>query len=126
MKESRDILRNWRLTLVVFWLPALALVVTGFFNITVLWRAWVWAVALTIMGIACIINAIRCGRVHCYFTGPFLLSMAIVSLLYGFGHIAVFGDGWNLIALVTLIGLVGFWWIPEVFTGRYRTDRDLS
>jgi hypothetical protein len=32
------------------------------------------------MGVACIVNALRCGRVHCYLTGPFFLLMAVIAL----------------------------------------------
>ena len=38
-----------------------------------------WPVAFTWMGIACVFNATRCGRMHCYFTGPFFLLLAAVS-----------------------------------------------
>src|SRR3989442_15948432 len=41
----------------------------------------IWTLAFTVMGIACVVNAVRCGRVHCYFTGPFLLLLAAASLL---------------------------------------------
>ena len=33
------------------------------------------------MGIGCLVNARRCGRLHCYFTGPvFVLAAIYVSL----------------------------------------------
>lgn len=126
MNTSRDILQNRRTTVIVFGLPAFALIAIGFFNISPPWRALVWAVALTIMGSACLTNALRCGRVHCFWTGPFFLLMAIVSLLYGFGIIASISEGWNVIGLVTLIGAVGLWWIPEFFAGKYRASGDVS
>jgi hypothetical protein len=36
----------------------------------------VWPTLLTFMGVACLLNARRCGRIHCYFTGPFFLLLA--------------------------------------------------
>ena len=124
MNGSRDILQNWRTTLVAFWLPAVVLVAIGFVNIVPQWRALIWALSLAVMGSACLTNAFRCGRLHCFLTGPFFLLMAIVSLLYGFGTIPSFREGWNVIGLVTLVGAVGFWWIPEFFVGKYRTRSD--
>ena len=38
-------------------------------------RAVVWTVALIWMGVACILNARRCGRTHCRYTGPYYLVM---------------------------------------------------
>ena len=45
----------------------------------------VWPTVLTSMGVACFLNARRCGRIHCYFTGPLFLVLAGIGLLYGLG-----------------------------------------
>ena len=83
--KSRDILSSrWRVFL-LYWLPAIAIVVAGPVAISNAWRAIVWTVALGTMGLACIANALRCGRVHCYLTGPFFLLMALAALAYGLG-----------------------------------------
>jgi len=121
--ESRDILSNRMLAGGVFWLPALALVASGFFDIGQSWRTAVWVVALTTMGAACIANAIRCGRVHCYATGPFFLAMAIVALTYGFGVTPMGKHGWNLIGLTVLVGALVLSYLPEALLGRYRRGR---
>jgi hypothetical protein len=118
--ESRDILRNRWLAGAVYWLPALAVITSGFFNIGQGWRTAVWVVALSAMGAGCVANALRCGRVHCYLTGPFFLVMAIVALLYGLGVVPLGGDGWNVLGLLVLVGALALWFIPEVFFGRYR------
>jgi hypothetical protein len=34
----------------------------------------VWPTLLTFMGVACLLNARSCGRIHCYVTEPFFLS----------------------------------------------------
>jgi len=74
--ESRDILSSrWRVFM-LYWLPAIAIVAVGPLAISSGWRAVVWTVALATMGTACIVNALRCGRVHCYLTGPFFFLMA--------------------------------------------------
>ena len=44
--------------------------------------AAVWVVAFAWMGVGCILNARRCHRLHCYFSGPVLLLAAVtVGLL---------------------------------------------
>src|SRR5215472_11237119 len=102
--ESRDILSSRRRVFVLYWLPAIAIVVAGAPAISNGWRTVVWVVALTIMGAACIVNALRCGRVHCYITGPFFLLMALAALSYGLGILHLGRNGWNLLGLITLIG----------------------
>ena len=45
-------------------------------------RTFVWSTALMWMGLACVVNALRCGRIHCYLTGPFFLLMAVATVLH--------------------------------------------
>ena len=75
------------------------------------------------MGVACIANALRCGRVHCYLTGPFFLLMAPAALSYGLGILRLGGNGWNLLGLITLIGAHALGCLPEMFLGKYREGR---
>ena len=121
--ESRDILSSRRRVFVLYWLPAIAIVVAGAPAISNGWRTVVWVVALAIMGAACIVNALRCGRVHCYITGPFFLLMALAALLYGLGILHFGSNGWNLLGLIGLIGTIAFWYLPEMFLGKYRKGR---
>ena len=118
--KSRDILSRPWLSLVVFWLPAIAIVVAGSSGLRSGWLTIVWTAALSIMGTACIANALRCGRVHCYLTGPFFLLMAFVTFLYGLGVMPLGRNGWNRIGLTILIGAVVLCCLPEVFWGKYR------
>jgi hypothetical protein len=121
--ESRDILSSrWRVFL-VYWLPAIAMVVAGAPAISNGSRTVVWTVALGIMGAACMVNALRCGRVHCYVTGPFFLLMALLALAYGLGILHLGRNGWNLLGLTTLIGAIALWCLPEIFLGKYRKGR---
>ena len=117
--NSRDILSSPPLVFAVYWLPPIAMAVTG--NLLgVGWRTVVWTAALGIMGTACIVNAVRCRRVHCYITGPFFLVMAVVTLLYGLGVVPLGRNGWNLIGLTFLIGAIVLYYLPELFLGKYR------
>ncbi len=118
--KSRDILSScWRVFL-LYWLPAIAIVVAGVPAISSGWRTVVWTVALGTMGVACIVNALGCGRVHCYLTGPFFLLMALIALSYGLGMLHLGGSGWNLLGLIALIGTIALWYLPEMFLGKYR------
>src|SRR5262245_61180676 len=51
-------------------------------------RTAVWIVALVWMGAACLINARRCGRPHCRFTGPYYLLMIAPVAVLGSGLVA--------------------------------------
>ena len=84
------------------------------------WRTVIWTGALVTMGGACIVNALRCGRVHCYLTGPFFLLMALIAMSYGLGILRLGGNGWNVLGLLTLIGAIALWCLPETFLGKYR------
>ena len=118
--RSHDILSNpWR-AFAVFWLPAIAIVVAGSSGLSWGWRTVIWTVALGVMGTACIVNALRCRRVHCYVTGPFFLVMALVTLFYGLGVMPLGRNGWNLIGLTILVGAVALCCLPEMFFGKYR------
>ena len=122
--KSRDILSSpWR-ALAVFWLPSIAIVVAGSSAVSSRWRTIVWTVALSTMGAACIANALRCGRVHCYITGPFFLAMALITLLYGLDVVSLGRNGWNLIGLTILVGAIVLWCLPEMFWGKYRKGHD--
>ncbi len=118
--ESRDILSSRLRVFLLYWLPAIAIVIAGVPAISSGWRTVVWTVALGTMGVACIVNALRCGRVHCYVTGPFFLLMALIALSYGLGMLHLGGNGWNLLGLIALIGTVGLWYLPEMLLGKYR------
>jgi hypothetical protein len=118
--RSRDILSNLLLAGALWWLPIIAMVATAYLKVGSSWRTVVWMVALAVMGGACVANAILCGRVHCYATGPFFLAMALVTLFYGLGVLPLGRNGWNFIGLATLVGGVVLCCLPEAFLGRYR------
>lgn len=121
--NSRDILSNRQLTFALFCLPAIAIIATAPHGVGSGWRTAVWTVALITLGAACLANAARCGRVHCYITGPFFLVMALVTLLYGLGVLPLGRSGWGLIGLVILVGAIALTCLPEKFFGKYRKGR---
>lgn len=121
--SSRDILSNPVGSLLVFCLPPAAMVVVAARAASVAWRTGVWTVALVIMGVGCAVNAIRCGRIHCYITAPFFFLMALVTLLYGLGILSIRGSAWNLIGLTVLVGAIVLSCLPEMLFGKYRLPR---
>ena len=127
-ERARDILASrWR-TAVFYGLPSLVIVASGMTirsNLVTLdidspWRGAIWATAMGVMAAACLVNALRCGRMHCYFTGPFLTVMALASLAYGLGALPLGPSGWNIIGTVILVGAVVLMWLPEAAFGKYR------
>lgn len=87
-------------------------------------RTIIWSTALVWMGIACIVNALRCGRIHCYLTGPFFLLMGIVVVLHGFGILWLGPNGWLWLGLsLILVGGGLLWYLPERVWGRYFKRR---
>ena len=98
-------------------LPAAALL-AGIF-VSPGWRTIVWTAALAVAGVGCVVNASRCGRVHCYFTGPFFLLAAGVTLTYGLGVLHLGADGWFWIGLVLAAGSWILGCLPERIWSKY-------
>ncbi len=78
-----------------------------------------WAAALSWMGVACLANATRCGRMHCFFTGPFFLLMAVAALLHGFQIVGLGPSGWRWLGIATGVGGGLLWVLPELVWGRF-------
>lgn len=53
------------------------------------WRWPAWSVGLLWIGLWCLVNAVRCGRVHCTFTGPLFLVVGVFSALNAVGWVAI-------------------------------------
>src|SRR5260370_17636091 len=74
-QTSRDWLGNIHTSLLAWWVPKAA-IIAGLF-VPVPFRAVIWIIALIWMGTACILNARRCNRTHCRYTGPYYLAMIV-------------------------------------------------
>ena len=117
--DQKDIAaRPWGWTL-VWGLPA-AMLIGSFFLAPVL-RAVIWPVCLLWMGVACVANAARCGRMHCYFTGPFFLLLAAASLLHGLEIIPLGLHGWRSLGVTLAVGAVVLHYLPERIWGKYAS-----
>lgn len=81
------------------WCAPAAVILVG-----VLWgsaRAALWTPSFLVMGIACLLNARRCGRLHCHVTGPVFLLAAIATLLDAMGVVAI---GWPWVLVAAAVG----------------------
>src|ERR1700722_6607894 len=75
--ETKDLARG-RSALLLWCLPVVALIIGLNWQRS---RSVLWIPAFLIMAAACVANAARCGRRHCYVTGPvYLLAAGYVAL----------------------------------------------
>jgi hypothetical protein len=80
--------------------------------------AAVWVVALSWMGIGCLLNARRCHRLHCFISGPVLLLGAVAAGLLAAGGINLGPHALNNTISITLVlALLSF--VPEMIWGKY-------
>jgi hypothetical protein len=115
--QGRDWIGGFRSYTLAWGLPAIALVATAFAPPSI--RAWVWLISLVWMGTACLVNAHRCGRTHCHFTGPFFLLMAPAALLHGFELLPLGRYGWTWLGATIAVGAALLWFATEALWGRY-------
>jgi hypothetical protein len=110
--EAEDLLRGWKG--VFLWCLPIAGVIVG-----MSWakgRAWLWIPAFLVMGGACLANAARCGRRHCYLSGPLFLLAAAYVVLAEF-QVVPMRPGIFLNTVVVLSVIVC---LAEIPFGRYR------
>ncbi len=74
----------------------MAVIIAGLFGCPPV-RTVMWLISLIWMGMACILNSRRCGRIHCRYTGPNYLAMIAPVLVFASG-------------VVSAVWLVGLLW----------------
>lgn len=79
---------------------------------------WLWTPAFAVMGVTCLVNVRRCGRVHCYATGPLFLAMAMFLAAVAAGWAPAAWIGPASIAVVAGVVLA---YGSELVAGRYRS-----
>ncbi len=102
--------RKWGIWL--WCVPTLALVLGLSWNVA---RPWLWIPAFLVMGAGCVVNARRCGRLHCYMTGPIFLLAAVYVIL---AEVNVVPLRPNVFALIVL-GTAALACLAELHLGRY-------
>jgi len=85
-----------------WWVPKIAIIAALFIAVPL--RVAVWTIALLWMGTACLLNARRCGRTHCRYTGPFYLAMILPVLVLGFNQGSASICAWLALALLIVCG----------------------
>jgi hypothetical protein len=82
-------------------------------------RMIMWMGALVWMGFACTLNARRCGRTHCRFTGPFYVAMVIPVLALGNTMYTSSMLAWMALGAFIIFGSKVIWWATERAWGKY-------
>jgi hypothetical protein len=121
-KPTKDWLGRVYTSAIAWWIPKGAIIAALF--APVLARAAVWTVALIWMGTACILNAKRCGRTHCRYTGPYYLAMIVPVLVLASGVIPVDFYAWVSLAVLILGGSMIIWWATERAWGKFSRHDD--
>jgi hypothetical protein len=112
---SADWVGSTRTKLLAWWLPHAALLAGLLVGVPA--RTVIWIVALAWMGVACLLNARRCGRTHCRFTGPYYLVMIIPVL--GLGVVPAGLFGWLVLGAFIILGSKTIWWATERARGKF-------
>jgi hypothetical protein len=104
---------------VIWWgLPIVLGVCSGFLKLPPAQAALLWAALFAWMGTGCLLNALRCARLHCFISGPVLWLGAIASGLVGLGVIStrhVLADVIDVTAVLVVLSCV-----PEWLRGKFR------
>jgi hypothetical protein len=116
-KSALDWVDDTRANVVAWWVPKCAIFVAMLAPAPV--RAAVWITALIWMGAACFLNAHRCGRTHCRYTGPFYLAMIVPVILLATDIVSTSFRGWLGLAVFILLGGWIIWWATERGWGKY-------
>ena len=103
--------------LLAWWIPKVAIVAGLLASVPV--RTMAWTVALAWMGAACILNAKRCGRTHCRYTGPYYLAMIVPVVVLGTSLVSAGPYAWLALACVILLGSRLLWWGTEHAWGKF-------
>ena len=66
----------------------------GWLSLTV--AGILWTVATAWIGLSCVVNALRCSRVHCAIAGTLLLPLSVVGAFNVLGTISI---GWDILGI---------------------------
>lgn len=118
-QTARDWAGNFRAYALAWGVPSLAIIAGSPMDAPT--RTLVWSAALLWMGTACLMNARRCGRMHCRFTGPFYLALIVPVVLQGYGLVPLGPYAWWILGAVILFGGKIVWWASEAAWGKFST-----
>jgi hypothetical protein len=115
IQRERDWLSSPLTSSLAWWVPEAAIMAGLLIQVPV--RTTIWVIALAWIGTACILNARRCGRTHCRFTGPFYLAMIFPVLVLGFSSYGLLP--WIVLCAVIIVGGKVIWWRTERAWGKF-------
>ena len=101
----------------VWWLPLGIGVAALLFGLAPRATAAIWAFLFVWMGAGCVWNAARCGRLHCYISGPVFLLGALAMVLMASGVVLSPHALNNAVSFTLLFALLSF--LPEMIWRRY-------
>jgi hypothetical protein len=101
--------------MLAWWIP-LVLIVAGVF-VPMPLRTAGWVIALGWMGTACMLNARRCSRTHCRYTGPYYLAMIVPVAVFGLMTVGLLG--WVFLGVFIVGGSGLIWWTTECTWGKF-------
>jgi len=119
--STNDLAGSIRSVTIVWGLPVLAIAAGLFLSGTS--RSILWFAGTFVAGTACLINARGCGRLHCYFTGPFFLACAAFVLFMHFGVVNLSPAASQLFGGGILLGGLILFFVPEFIWGKYSKAR---
>jgi hypothetical protein len=117
IQPSRDWLGSRGSSVLAWWIPHAAILAGLFVPMSL--RVVVWTVALIWMGAACVLNARRCGRTHCRYTGPYYLAMIAPVLVLGSGMVSAGIYEWIVLGVIIVGGSKLIWWATERAWGKF-------
>ena len=100
---------------ILLWCFPTGLIVLG--ALTPSARAALWIPCFAIMGVACLVNARGCGRLHCFLTGPLFLMASCATALDTFDVKSI---DWKIIFIVVGVGTLlayGLEWLRGKYVG---------
>ncbi len=116
--NQSDLISNPLIFTTIWGVPTLVLICSTLLENKMI-IGWIWAISFCWMGGACLFNAKQCKRTHCFYTGPFFILMAIISLLYSYDIIRLGKNGWILLGVISIAGGILIWNFSESIFGKY-------
>jgi hypothetical protein len=118
-RDPKDWAGSWEGLALIWGLPAAIMAASSV--LAPAERGIVWTLMLAVMGGACLVNARRCNRTHCRYTGPFLILTAALVALYTLGLLPLGSNAWGLLASIAFGGSAILCCASESLWGRYRS-----
>ncbi|MFQ5565127.1 MAG: hypothetical protein ACE5EU_02055 [Paracoccaceae bacterium] len=119
--QTRDWAGSLRAYLMAWGIPSLILIGAAFVDPVP--RTLAWSGALLWMGTACLMNAHRCGRTHCSYTGPYYVLLIVPVTLHGFGAVPLGQWAWWVLGALILLGAKVIWVGTELLWGKYASAK---